>query len=522
MASRLPRKQFQIPFKGIIPNIDQYYLPEDALATAENMVYRNGKFRVRPGLVELGNTTSKTGRCQGLIEYLHDDGSRRLVKGMVTGWLQYNVATSNWDDKSGTALTATAQDLQVFRVFVRSGLTWLLGTNGKDSPKKWDGVTATYVDMGGTPQVAKAMAIAGKHLLLGNLATDGPTAIDVSADLDFDTGWGTTQTESLNQTPGEIMLMLELNEFNTVVYKDDAIHVAQFVAQSDPFRFPLMVSNIRGPMSPQSVVTIADGSQVLLCDDGIVRRYTGGVSAPPLIVGGVDLSTAARRLVLDSIKIELKGLVSAVYNSRDDEIWFYYPENISNDNSVGIVINLRHQNVMKIRYPGDTPACSIFAFVEDGLTFDEWTTTFDNTPTAFNAFNQRTKRHIVGDGSNDKVYLNNAPTDDGSDITAHWEFGVQALSTTEREKLVTEVETFISKTGANQTATLQFQVTASGEDTSNGTNRAFQTSTGNQHLTGVREKGRFFKLRYDITTDEEISWRGADVYFREMGRRGNG
>jgi len=145
---------------------------------------------------------------------------------------------------------------------------------GADNPKKWTG-TGNYADIGGTPQKAGAMMIVNNRLILGNLATDGPVAVDVSANLDFDTGWA--QVKLLADTPGHIKTMLEGGPSQGYIYKSDGIHAA--IAQSGliPFALPLVPQSLgmHGPTSAQDIGADSRGYHYWVADNGAVYRFDG-------------------------------------------------------------------------------------------------------------------------------------------------------------------------------------------------------------------------------------------------------
>jgi hypothetical protein len=207
MPSILPAAGLPLPVQGVRPDIDPYDLDPTALRDAENWILRDGVFSIRPGYTEVALGNEPAGRILGFAEYIHNDGSRKLVAGTATGWYVHDVAGNEWDDITGTALTGGVSDFVVFRVFDKAGVKYLLGTNGANTMKKWNGTAATYSDVAGAPPRARCMAISNDRIVLFNLksgATISGSAYDVSANKDFDAGWGVTLTGILADTPGEI------------------------------------------------------------------------------------------------------------------------------------------------------------------------------------------------------------------------------------------------------------------------------------------------------------------------------
>ena len=130
MAVRNPL-YIPIPHRGLMPHLNQREIGPEGLYQSENWVLRDGVFQVRPGSTVFGNDINQ--RATGYIQYRHSDAALRTVKGTIAGWWKYAAGTDLFTDITGTALTATAVQQQVFRVFQKAGATWLLGINSASS-----------------------------------------------------------------------------------------------------------------------------------------------------------------------------------------------------------------------------------------------------------------------------------------------------------------------------------------------------------------------------------------------------
>jgi hypothetical protein len=76
---------------------------------------------------------------------------------------------------TGTWTTTTYTDFPVFRVFTKSGTSYLVVVNGTGAtPKKWDGSAGSISDVGGSPGGARAMAILANRMILGTLLPPPP------------------------------------------------------------------------------------------------------------------------------------------------------------------------------------------------------------------------------------------------------------------------------------------------------------------------------------------------------------
>lgn len=269
---------FPVPKQGPRLDLAPHEVPVDALITAQNMVFRRGRFQPRYGSDDFGSNTV-SGTPIAMFGYLHSNGTQKLVVMTSTKWYQY--AAGAWSDITGGGLTGSPTS-GIFRVFQKDGETHLIGCDdGKDTPKTWNGTAGAYSSMGGAPPKPKCMAIINRRLVLFNLTNGGagapvsPVAFDVSDFNDFNTGWGTVQFGLLNDTPGDIMGALEMGDLQTAVYKSDAIVMAQAVGSADPLVFAWRVIGNIGPASPRAIVALPNGTHAYLAVDGSVRLFDG-------------------------------------------------------------------------------------------------------------------------------------------------------------------------------------------------------------------------------------------------------
>lgn len=504
MVTALSHINFPIPYRGVIKEgIDRYYLPEDALFSSQNVLFRDGQFETRPGLVELGSTSPASARMNGLFSYESLSDSRRIIKSNQNGWFIYNDITGLWEDITGTAPVILA-DIITFKIFPRAGTNWVIGQDSENPLRAFHPGLAAYRDvLGGPPARASVMAVAGAHLILGGISPGGRQDIDVSADFDFDSGWGAIQTETLNQTPGFIAAMHELGEFNAVIYKSDSIHIAQFVGQLSPFRFPLMVSNIRGPINRRAVTTIGDGRHAFLGADYSLKIYSGGSFISDLIVNGINVTDNIRNILLEKIPQTLSigvNAFSVVYDADNNELWVHYPVGPGRNFENSIAINLKTGAISPALW-GISSNPATYGKVRTGITL----------PTV--------ERQIIGEIATDKVYMVEGDSDAGLPIVGHWETGMKPISTSGNQKLLEEMENYLNQTTAPTTLNVQVLTSNNGGTPVVAKTVPITTDGTSRRLNGLRVEAKFIGLRYEFSNLEKLTWRGADLFVRERGRR---
>lgn len=306
-----------VPVRGLMGHLKIEDIPPDGASVLQNYLVRDNALVERPAFINYGASMGQ--RQVGLVYYQMLGGGDRVVMGTTGGWRKLSAAAT-WTDITGTPLTGADLDLIVFRTFQKAGATWLLGTNGANTMKKWDGNAATYVDVGGTPPRCKTMMTLFNRVLVGNLLSGSlisPAAVTYSAFNDFDT-WGNTNT-LLVDTPGAIVAMREMGNQQGVIYKSDAIYMVFASSDTEPYRYELKQAGISGPQSANSVVTLPDGSHLYIAFDGSIMRFDG------VRVESVSPATQAFFRLNNYAGADLETYGShAFYDTRWDEAWFFY------------------------------------------------------------------------------------------------------------------------------------------------------------------------------------------------------
>src|SRR5262245_6473098 len=507
--ARLP-----MPTQGVRPDLDPTEVPPEALREAENWMRRDGRFRVRPGFVPFASLTNQ--RPTALVEYMHHDLSTRLVMGTVSAWWRYNAGTNAWVDISGgTALTASPSQQQVFRKFSKAGSTWLLGVNGKDAPKKWDGLTAAYTNIGGSPPIARCMMVVGDRVLLGNLtrATPSPVEVDVSSLSDFDSGWGTVLVKVLGEVPGEIIAMESMGFLQGAIYLDTAIALAIAQDGTVPFRFDFR-TNVKGPVATQAVTPISDGVHAYLAHDSAVYLFDGTMPK--------SLGLAVQRQIDKTITTDRLARSWVAWDSAQQLLWVVYTAIGGQEPTRGVVISIPDAQCWPVRWNGYQPTCGASVTIPSGLTIADLTVPIGDLGSTLGEFDTQVPRFVIGNITGQTAGDSGLADGAGTAIPSFFETGLQPLG--ENFATVTDAEQFFIKSTGPQSVRVRFGASDYGEervleDDPTGTENELDLSEGGPYYTGHRLTTRFVSARVEADATQQVEWRGANVTVAGRGGR---
>jgi hypothetical protein len=503
-----------VPTDGVRADLDDFEVPANALRESENWLRRAGKFRVRPG--ETAFATSTGQRPTALIEYVHHDLTTRLVMGTVSSWWRYNTGTNAWVSlDGGTALTASPTQLQVFRPFSKAGATHLLGVNGKDAPKKWDGSAAAYTNIGGAPPIARCMMVVADRVILGNLSSGGtqsPVALDVSALSDFDSGWGSVLVKVLGEIPGEIIAMQELGFLQGAIYTDHAIALA--IAQDGlvPFRFDFRQA-IKGPVSSQAICPLSEGLHAYLANDSAVYLFDGTVPRP--------LGLAVQRQIAKTITTDRLGRSWMAFDSDQQLLYVIYTPIGGSEPTRGVIISMPNGECYPIRWNGLSPTCGKRLMVPSGLTIGDLTVPIGDLGQTLGEMDTIVPRFVIGNLTG-QAYQDGGLTDAGASIPSYFETGLQRMG--ERWGTITDVEHFFKTTGGAQKVRVRLGASDYGEDRTleddpTGTENELDLADGGPYYTGHRLSTQAASLRIEADATQFIEWDGSRVTLAQRGRR---
>jgi len=514
VATVSPAVEFRIPTSGVRADLDRPDVGPRALAEGDNWLVRDGEFIVRPGTKTFATDTNQ--RPMGYVQYEHNDGALRTVKGTIVGWWKYVPGSNTWSDitEGGKELTGTILEQTVFRVFQKAGTTTLLGVNGKDVPKKWDGDTATYLDMAGSPPKAKCIAISADRILLANLLSGGtisPVAIDVSANKDFDSGWGNVQVSLLADTPGDIISMMELGNLVTAIYKTDAIYVS--VAQGGPAPFAYQLKRAAkglGPVSPLAVAQGPEGIHVYLARDSTLKIFDG--VAPRSLADHID------KHIKKTIDEDNSDIGFIFYDENRKEVWVIYPSVGSTNPNAGFILNIKTLALWPISWGTLRMTAGASLFVDTGLTIGDLTGTIGSQSGTIGAYGTRVRRTILGDIGGES-FEDVGNTDDGVAITTLWETGVSDGGQSRQQKTVKEIFHQFPKTANTQNVTVKLGKALDGQERVLDAGKVIDISGTPPFVSQHRQTGNGFSLRIEASTTEPVKYKGAAITSTKRGIR---
>jgi hypothetical protein len=435
MPSSAQRFSLPIPIKGVLANLDHHQVPADALIAAQNVIRRFGKLIARPGLITFADDTDQ--RPLGFIQYDHENEDNRIVMGTDESWFHLDTSTDTWTDldTATNPLTGGNTSHVVFRTFSKGGVTYLLGCNGIDAPKAWSG-TGGYVDIGGSPPAASCMAVSYDRLILAR-----DQNIQCSSALDFDVGWGSELDAEISDTPGDIIALQEHGNLQTVAYKENSIY--NLFAQPDavaPFRVELAADKVPGPVSPNAVVAIEDGSHVYLSYTGSVIRFDG--------VNAQSLGEHIQAFMQQNADRDLLGRAWGTYDPYTNEIYFFYAPIGAADVNCAVMITWPDLSLWPMRFTAHYPTAGLKTTISEGIAIGELIGTIGEQELTIGEYARLSGSFFIGDsrgqvyklGGYDDLY------DDGHGSTIHaqvdWWFktGLSNFGDPVRYKHLAEIE----------------------------------------------------------------------------------
>lgn len=515
MPSVLPPIRLQTPSAGVRPDLHPSDIPPDALRDSQNWIYRNGIFSARPGMAVFANDINE--RPMAFADYTHNDGARRLVMGTTVGWRKYNSGTNAWDSITGT-LTGSATDQIVFRVFDKGGIKYLLGTNGADTLKKWNGTDAAFAAAGGSPPRARCMVISNDSIVLFNLlsgATISGSAYDVSANKDFDSGWGTRLTGLLVDTPGAIISALEFGPLQCAIYKEDAIYM-MFAQTSGiaPFRFELKSASVTGPVSPLSAVQVSDGLHAFLGSDGAVRLFDG--------IETRSMGYHVQKYIADRLDPALFARSFGFFDREANELVFCFAEVGSSEPNLFVHINIGTTALWPMRFSSTMRASAgLKVTAQHAMTIGEVTGTVGDYDKTIGEFDAPSRQSIFGDVGG-QVFSNTGGSDALNYLDSYFETGL--FGSGPKWSTLVEIEHLLVPTAAHELPTIQIGTAVSNEDRTLGTEVQIPGYGGGRvgpFITGHRVTARKFSYRLNgqFVYTSLPRWAGAVANFTERGLR---
>jgi hypothetical protein len=232
-----------------------------------------GVYAAVPSLVAAGDA-GLTARCQGAATFIGTDGTVATFAGDVSKLYKWDGTT--WDDVSQAATTyATPTDGRW--TFSQFG-DIVIADNGVDDAQQWViGTSTTFLDLGGSPPIARYSRTIRGFSFRGALASD-LTAIQWSSQFDAEE-WiiGTNQGDTQTFLTGGRIAGIRGSQF-AVIFQEHAVTIGQYVGPDLIFQFDT-VSVERGCVAPGSLAEI-EQTVFFLDHDGFYRLDNGQVITP--------------------------------------------------------------------------------------------------------------------------------------------------------------------------------------------------------------------------------------------------
>ena len=514
--------QLPMPTQGVHEELSAVDLDPNMLAGAENWIYRDGRLRVRDGLTDFAATVSA--RPNGFYQW-KDDTDNVLVMTTTAKYFVFDGTTQAWTDLSGT-LTGDETTHNVFRVFQQGSAsgttTTMYGNNGVNNMKQYvygDASVADVINAAVRPPRAKAMMVLADRMILGNLTDDsgntytgatGPQVVAVSASQDPTTGYNSVLVAQLQDTPGEIVAMQEMGNLNGVIYKSDAIYMAQAQSDAVPFTFSL-AQKVPGPVSPRAVVAIHDGLHIYLATSGDIMTFDGVTATP--------MGRHLQRYILNHWNFNHSNRTHGWYDQENDEVVFVFPDLIYGDCRRAIVIRLNDDpaTLWPYRFANMAITAGIRTLLQGGVTIGSLSATAIGTLSLPLGDYDALGTKLVMADSTGLTYTNEGTTDDGEAIPAYVQYGLNMLGNPYRWKAPKFVDMVFKETGSQD-------VTVSISGTSHGVQSDISEATidigdDETHRTYHRGSSRRLALKIEAEAEEEIELQAAYLSYAEQGSR---
>jgi hypothetical protein len=498
--------------RGLMSSLDPEMVPPDGCVEVENWIPRDGEFTTRPGLVVTGQDVNQ--RPAGFHQYDHDDGAIRTVMGTDDSWWRFDLGTGLWVDLSA-ALTATVEQI-VFRSFPKSGVTWLLGCNGKDVPKKWDGTSASVADIGGSPPISRCMMKLFDRIILGNLksgANAHPAAVDVSANKDFDTGYGTIQFGPLQDCDGEIVVMEDFGANVGAIYASDGVHIAIAEGGSTPFRFELKqrLARDQGPAATLALTKTGGGLHVWLAKDATMKSFNLNSVGD---WGSADLASYLKR----TINLTSIGRSWLDYDSVNQEVLIVFPEKGNSEPSAAVIVKERGGAFWPVRWAEKNLTAGRFVKIDRALRLSDLTVPLSTITQPLNELTAVTRHFLFGEKGG-QVYEGDGEADQGQPIAAFVETGLSDLGEPTRNKTISSIQHRFQKIPWIQQVSIRIGRSRSGEIRELSNPKIINIGLPGPYSTGHRVSSKYVSMRMELQATGKVVWRGSFVESHPRGFR---
>lgn len=271
-----------------------------------NVLSSGGSYRPLASYTAL--SSALTAKCQGAISAIDTDGTSYIFAGDATKL--YLMTNSTFGDVSKGGGYTTPAPKWRFEMFGRN----LIAVNGANTPQRWlFGTSALFADLGGTPPVAKYIAVCREFVFLGNISSF-PNRVQWSGFNDS-AQWtaGTNQSDYQDLLSGGDVRGLVGGETITIFMRD-TIHYGTYVGGDLIFQFDEIGEGI-GCIAQGSIATV--GQSIYFIDRGGFYMLRGGQ------VAGIGEGKVDRTFMADLNQNFVDNISTVVDLANNTVIWSY-------------------------------------------------------------------------------------------------------------------------------------------------------------------------------------------------------
>jgi hypothetical protein len=503
------------PRGGVVSDLVELEIPPGALRQSQNMLPRFGRLMTRPGLVR-ALQTGPGGRIIGGVTYRAANSVGRVVAATPTKWFRKD-ATVWTDITPGAPLTATADDHARFAVFPTGTpqVNLLIGVNNRDTPKKWDGVTAAFAPLGGAPPVARDVAVTDQYVILVNVVEGGNRFTirgRISKANDPET-WPDNFVFELPmggvQGADEIVAARALSRTAVGILKDES----QWVGITQPGAFPFRFERVDTKPGPVSTAAVAEHGGVLYYLGRDVRLYRFDGARTEAISPHLDRQFQAL------FRGVSRGRAWALPRRADRSIWFFFPSGAEDPDralSYHLETGAIYPHVFAQKLSAGWPGDDVATVAWDDLAPFTWANLADTFPTWESFGGSLVPIDYLGTVDGNVFRFQYDFDDDGVPISMLWEYPLRApVSQRHRHRVDALEASFTAKPGGPAVSvSVGTSEALAAEPTYTPLGTHDTAATGRQLLTKDGLDGRFLSQKFEATTLNKVGveYQGALLY----------
>ncbi|HEX9138102.1 MAG TPA: hypothetical protein VF905_14355, partial [Nitrospirota bacterium] len=332
----------EMPVKGLNTQVPTYKLEPDEAAKAQNARFVAGELRKRPGYTKLSTSSAIKGSepVTGIFYWTDSAGTNHIIVCSQTSIKELS-STGVWTDRTGTTTpTGSTTDMWHGAQIINpaDNKKYLIITNGKDVPQKWDGTASTFSNLITTPPTgvttvtAKAISCLYGRVMIGNLKEDSlerPLSVRWSSLASMaDLNGSGSGTADLFDSIGDSLSSTKIQTFSLksgqlTVYLDNSFTKGQVGSTADnAFYFPPTQQISDGIQSPSSLspFILGGGSYDFFHAVSDLMIYDGNSTYP---VG--SKITRGPDGLFNLINPNTGKYSFSLVNQYNKEIWLFYP-----------------------------------------------------------------------------------------------------------------------------------------------------------------------------------------------------